>query len=263
MYDGNDELIGYYDIFTKDHLTYTYQLDISTNESSEIFENRNENSHITVINPRKRIIATTIPIYQSKNSDAFIEKANQNDTNPDLGVFEYLGIETFNNLNCLKVSLTDNYIDYQDVDIYYIDLNTNLIIKNEYYTSKDNDTLVKMHTEVNTFEFNTVTDADVKPKASENIEVELLHNYNAVRFEKDCFMVKSLQEAYEEITGLDGTPVTTTGGTYAKAMPNIVPFGPSFPGQKGIAHNPNEYMDISDIVLNAKIYAQALYRLAK
>lgn len=162
MYDGNDELIGYYDIFTKDHLTYTYQLDISTNESSEIFENRNENSHITVINPRKRIIATTIPIYQSKNSDAFIEKANQNDTNPDLGVFEYLGIETFNNLDCLKVSLTDNYIDYQDVDIYYIDLNTNLIIKNEYYTSKDNDTLVKMHTEVNTFEFNTVTDADVK-----------------------------------------------------------------------------------------------------
>ena len=103
----------------------------------------------------------------------------------------------------------------------------------------------------------------IRLKASENIEVELLHNYNAVRFEKDCFMVKSLQEAYEEITGLDGTPVTTTGGTYAKAMPNIVPFGPSFPGQKGIAHNPNEYMDISDIVLNAKIYAQALYRLAK
>ena len=103
----------------------------------------------------------------------------------------------------------------------------------------------------------------IRSNVTENIEVELLHNYNPVKFEKDCFMVKSLQEAYEEITGLDGTPVTTTGGTYAKAMPNIVPFGPSFPGQKGIAHNPNEYMDISDIVLNAKIYAQALYKLAK
>ena len=103
----------------------------------------------------------------------------------------------------------------------------------------------------------------IRSKATDNLEVELLHNYNPVKFERDCFLVKSLQDAYEEVTGLDGTPVTTTGGTYAKAMPNIVPFGPSFPGQKGIAHNPNEYMDISDIILNAKIYAQALYRLAK
>lgn len=103
----------------------------------------------------------------------------------------------------------------------------------------------------------------IRSKATDNVEIELLHNYNPVKFEKDCFLVKSLQDAYEDITGLDGTPVTTTGGTYAKAMPNIVPFGPSFPGQKGIAHNPNEYMDIRDIILNAKIYAQALYRLAK
>ena len=103
----------------------------------------------------------------------------------------------------------------------------------------------------------------IRSHATENIDIELVHNYNPVKFEKDCFLVKSLQYAYEDVTGLDGTPVTTTGGTYAKAMPNIVPFGPSFPGQKGISHNPNEYMDISDIVLNAKIYAQALYRLSK
>lgn len=103
----------------------------------------------------------------------------------------------------------------------------------------------------------------IKLKLTENIEVELLLNYDPVKFEKDSFMVKSLQKAYEDVTGLDGTPVTTTGGTYAKIVPNIVPFGPSFPGQKGIAHNPNEYMDIKDIVLNAKIYAQATYNLAK
>lgn len=103
----------------------------------------------------------------------------------------------------------------------------------------------------------------IESKMSENLKLELVHNYNPVKFEKDCFLVKSLQEAYEEVTNLDGTPVTTTGGTYAKAMPNIVPFGPSFPGQKGIGHNPNEYMDISDIVLNAKIYSQAIYKLAK
>lgn len=103
----------------------------------------------------------------------------------------------------------------------------------------------------------------IKLKLTDNIKIKLLLNYNPVKFEKESFLVKSLQKAYEDITGLDGTPVTTTGGTYAKVMPNIVPFGPSFPGQKGIAHNPNEYMDIEDIVLNAKIFANAIYNLAK
>ncbi|QZY55802.1 Sapep family Mn(2+)-dependent dipeptidase [Crassaminicella profunda] len=103
----------------------------------------------------------------------------------------------------------------------------------------------------------------IESKMSCNLEIELLNNYNPVKFEKKSFLIRSLQEAYEEVTHLDGSPVTTTGGTYAKVMPNIVPFGPSFPGQKGIAHNPNEYMDMNDIVLNAKIFSQAIYKLAK
>ncbi|WP_334292000.1 M20/M25/M40 family metallo-hydrolase [Clostridioides difficile] len=90
-----------------------------------------------------------------------------------------------------------------------------------------------------------------------------MSNFNPVYFDKESNLVKKLQLAYERVTSLDGTPVTTNGGTYAKVMPNIVPFGPSFPGQKGIAHNPDEYMDIEDIILNAKIFANAIYELAK
>lgn len=103
----------------------------------------------------------------------------------------------------------------------------------------------------------------IKSHLSEVLTLELTQNYHPVKFEKDCFMVTSLQEAYEEVTKEDGTPVTTTGGTYAKGMPNIVPFGPSFPGQKGIGHNPNEWMDIKDLVMNAKIYAISMVKLAK
>lgn len=101
----------------------------------------------------------------------------------------------------------------------------------------------------------------IKEKA-QDFEVECVSHYLPVRFEKDCPMVVALQNAYEKITGLDGTPVTTTGGTYAKLMPHIVPFGPSFPGQKGIGHQPNEWMSIEDLLTNAKIYALALYSLA-
>ena len=95
------------------------------------------------------------------------------------------------------------------------------------------------------------------------LHTELLTNYDPVIFEKDSPMVKALQESYEIVTGRDGTPVTTTGGTYAKGMPGIVPFGPSFPGQKGICHNPNEWMTVEDLISNARIYALALYLLGQ
>ena len=96
-----------------------------------------------------------------------------------------------------------------------------------------------------------------------DFDVSLIGNYNPVKFDKDCQLVDTLVHTYEKVTGEDGTPVTTTGGTYAKLMPNIVPFGPSFPGQKGIAHQPNEWMNIDDIITNAKIYALSFYNLAK
>lgn len=101
-----------------------------------------------------------------------------------------------------------------------------------------------------------------KHAESAKVNAEILTNYDPVLFDKDSKMVRLLGDTYEEITGFDGTPVTTTGGTYAKMMPNIVPFGPSFPGQKGIGHQPNEWMKIEDLITNAKIYTLALYRLA-
>ena len=42
MYSENDTMIGYYDIYKKDHLTYTYEFDIEANESSEIYQDDKE-----------------------------------------------------------------------------------------------------------------------------------------------------------------------------------------------------------------------------
>lgn len=104
---------------------------------------------------------------------------------------------------------------------------------------------------------------EIKEKMPSDISIETLLNFDPVYFDKESKLVKSLQIAYERVTNLDGTPVTTNGGTYAKVMPNIVPFGPSFPGQRGISHNKDEYMSIDDIILNTKIFANAIYELAK
>ena len=101
----------------------------------------------------------------------------------------------------------------------------------------------------------------VEKLKNKGFEVDVVGNYDPVYFNRNAPMISIMQESYEAVTGLDGTPVTTTGGTYAKLMPHIVPFGPSFPGQKGIGHNPNEWMKIDDLIMITKIYALTLYRL--
>lgn len=103
----------------------------------------------------------------------------------------------------------------------------------------------------------------IRTRLPQGLTLSCEKNYDPVRFEKDSFLCRTLKEAYESVTGMDGTPVTTTGGTYAKIMPNIVPFGPSFPGQKGIGHHPDEWMDRSDLITNAKIYALSILRVAQ
>lgn len=99
----------------------------------------------------------------------------------------------------------------------------------------------------------------VVPKES---EIKIIRQLKSTSFPKDDTNVKKLSAVYEKITGLDGTPVTTTGATYARFFPNTVAFGPSFPGQKGIAHNSNEYMDEKDLLLNMEIYMEAILALA-
>lgn len=94
-------------------------------------------------------------------------------------------------------------------------------------------------------------------------QLEIIRSMPSTNFPKENENVKKLSAVYEAVTGLDGTPVTTTGATYARSMPNLVAFGPSFPGQKGIAHNKNEYMDLTDLLKNLEIYTLAIYELAK
>lgn len=96
-----------------------------------------------------------------------------------------------------------------------------------------------------------------------NSTIEVTRDMPSTNFDKEHPMVKTMTHVYEYATGLDGTPVTTTGATYARTMPNIMAFGPSFPGQKGIAHNKNEYMDKKDLLKNLEIYTYLLSELGK
>ncbi len=88
-------------------------------------------------------------------------------------------------------------------------------------------------------------------------------NWNPVLYDKNSEYVQTLQKVYNYVTGFDAKPVTTTGGTYAKIIPNIIAYGPSFPGQKDIAHLPDEWFDLSDLEKITEIYALSLYEISK
>ena len=78
----------------------------------------------------------------------------------------------------------------------------------------------------------------------------------------DSELVRNLLAAYEEETGLEGKPMSTGGGTYAKVLKQGVAFGALFPDEEDLAHQADEYEDIDRLMLATKIYANALIRLA-
>ncbi|WP_346354417.1 dipeptidase PepV [Azotosporobacter soli] len=82
-------------------------------------------------------------------------------------------------------------------------------------------------------------------------------------FPKDHPLVATLLRIFEEQTGIKAAPLAIGGGTYAKTMSNVVAYGPEFPGTPGCCHEPNEQMALDELLLSAKIYAQAIYELAR
>ena len=96
------------------------------------------------------------------------------------------------------------------------------------------------------------------------IDVKVLHGQKPLYIPKDHFLVETLIRVYKEQTGdEDAKPLSIGGGTYARALGTGVAFGATFPGSVELAHQKDEYIEIEDLVLNAKIYAHAIAELVK
>ena len=95
------------------------------------------------------------------------------------------------------------------------------------------------------------------------IGIRLVHGQKPLYLPKDHFLVKTLGRVYREQTGQDLEPLTIGGGTYARALETGVAFGAVFPGKAELAHQKDEYIEIDDLILNAKIYAHAIAELVK
>lgn len=95
------------------------------------------------------------------------------------------------------------------------------------------------------------------------IDVKMTHWKAPVYLDKNGPVIQTLLNTYKEITNdTDAEAKTIGGGTYARAMKNIIAFGASFPGHESTEHMKDEYILKEDLILNRTIYKKALERLA-
>ncbi len=92
-------------------------------------------------------------------------------------------------------------------------------------------------------------------------EVYLRHK-KSLYVSPDTEFIKKLQKVYEEQFGEKAELISIGGGTYAKAMENIVAFGPIFKGQPMVEHKPDEYIEIDSLMKNIQVMAEAIKELA-
>lgn len=69
-------------------------------------------------------------------------------------------------------------------------------------------------------------------------ETEMTHAA-AIYMPPESELIRRLSKVYEEQTGEKADLKSIGGGTYAKSMPNLVAFGPIFPGDEVREHKPD------------------------
>lgn len=95
------------------------------------------------------------------------------------------------------------------------------------------------------------------------LEYSMEHANSKLYVSKDSYLIKTLTNIFNEETGLKAEPIAIGGGTFARAFKNCVSFGMNMPGDKDMCHQVDEFVDIDKLMLSSRIYAKAIYELAK
>ena len=112
----------------------------------------------------------------------------------------------------------------------------------------------------------TISLDDVQNKYNslfDNIEVSRLSVQDPLYVEKDSYLVKTLVDIFNKKSNSNASPIAIGGGTYARAFDNFISYGMTMPGKKDMCHQVDEFVEIDDLILASKIYAEAIYELAK
>ena len=111
------------------------------------------------------------------------------------------------------------------------------------------------------FTIEDLEDAVKEKAANYGLEFEEFDRLKSLYVPADSELIKTLVSVYEQETGLEGTPKSSGGATYAKALDNCVAFGAMFPFDKKTEHQENERVNIKNMIKATEIYALSVYRL--
>ncbi len=167
-YEYSDEYTYYTDIYIKDNIEKSYlkrktsSLDISDIDAICIYENQktvdidNINKMVTIFNDEENN-----DIY-IPNKHSFFNSVEQHGLDENLGIYKYCGKENMEGKKCIKISFTDKKENEINIDYYYIDIESNLIIKFQSYSGENIKELELIRTITWEYQFDVVKDSDIK-----------------------------------------------------------------------------------------------------
>ena len=95
------------------------------------------------------------------------------------------------------------------------------------------------------------------------VRVEQFDYLRSLYINVDTPLVKSLMQAYQDVTGdMESKPISTGGATFARSMDNIIAFGALMPGAAKTEHQANECIPAADMKKAIEIYVKAFELLA-
>ena len=96
-----------------------------------------------------------------------------------------------------------------------------------------------------------------------NAIIEFKDRRDSLYIPKENELVQKLCKIYNDYYGKNEEPLAIGGATYARAFKNCVSFGAMMPNEEDMCHKADEYIKVDYLIDACKIYAKAIYELAK
>jgi succinyl-diaminopimelate desuccinylase len=114
-----------------------------------------------------------------------------------------------------------------------------------------------------TYDFDTIKAMLEEKTMAAGAKCIWLKHQPPLYLEKDSGLIESLNKVYQVMTDTTVSPLAIGGGTYARSIPGIAAFGPSFPGDDDVCHQADEYISMQKLLAASAIYREALRALSR
>lgn len=113
-------------------------------------------------------------------------------------------------------------------------------------------------------DFDDIREKTLKSLNTDTLAVVEITDMKPVSFNRDDEFIELLMKTYQDIThDFESEPMSIGGATYARVLPNAVAFGPIFPYETELAHEPNEFIDLESLEKAKEIYTLAIERICE